>query len=364
MMQKQDGVFIIAEIGVNHNGDLDKALQLIDAAVDAGADAVKFQSYRTESLVSQSTKMAKYQQTNVQADISQFALLKQYELTRAQHILLKRHCLQRGIAFLSTPFDHDSLAMLIESCQVEKIKVGSGDLTNYPLLFAIAKERVPVIISTGMADLTDIQHALQALALGFTQPNEQPTMDASRLAYYSDEGQAALASFVTVLQCTTAYPAPPQGINLKAMQTIRHAFHLPVGFSDHSEGIHIAIAAAALGASVIEKHITLDRNLPGPDHQASIEPDTFTQMVTGIRDIELALGDGLKRPSVDALENAKVATRVIVAAKKINAGETFSEKNLMVKRAGLGLSSQHYWALLGNKATKNYVLDEVITHES
>jgi len=301
--------FIIAEAGVNHNGSLALAKQLIDVAAKAGANAVKFQTFRAEQLVARNAPKAEYQKLTTDAQESQFEMIRKLELTDADHEVLIAHAKARGIEFLSTPFDTSSLILLTKRFGLTTIKVSSGDITNAPLLLEIARTSKHVILSTGMSTLAEIEAALGVLAFGFIEPQTIPHRNSFANAYSSDEGQLALRKQVSLLHCTTEYPAPFHEVNLSAMDTMSIAFGLPIGYSDHTKGIHISLAAVARGASLIEKHFTLDRNLPGPDHKASLEPSELEEMVSAIRDIEHAVGDGIKRPTLTEAKNRVVARK-------------------------------------------------------
>lgn len=353
--------FIIAEAGVNHNGDLNLAKQLIDVAADAGADAVKFQTFRAEHLVSRNAPKAEYQTRTTDQAESQFEMIRKLELTEADHEVLIAHTQARGIAFLSTPFDVPSLHLLTKRFGLPTIKIPSGEITNAPFLLAIARCSQKVIISTGMSTLGDVEAALGVLAFGFTAPiTTTPKCGDFEQAFASGSGQHALRDRVTLLHCTTEYPAPFDEVNLRAMDTMAAAFGLPVGYSDHTPGIHISLAAVARGAQMIEKHFTLDRNLPGPDHKASLEPDELGQMVTASRDVEQAIGDGIKCPTASEWKNRDVARRSLVAAKAITVGEVFTEENLTCKRPGTGARPFAYWQTLGQTARRSYNADEAL----
>jgi N-acetylneuraminate synthase len=357
---RSDRIYIIAEAGVNHNGSLDLAHKLVDAAADAGADAVKFQTFRAEALVSEGAPKAAYQQQYTDAAESQYQMLKKLELSEAAHRALAVHCRARGIQFLSTPFDEESVDLLVRKIGVSMLKIPSGEITNGPLLLKAARTRKPIVLSTGMSDLRDIEAALGVVAFGYTRPKDAPSRTAFRKAFASPEGRRALRKKVTLLHCTTEYPAPAADVNLKAMDTMREAFGLPVGYSDHTAGMSIPIAAAARGAVLIEKHFTLDRTLPGPDHRSSLEPQELAAMVKAVRDIESALGSGRKGPAVSEKKNITVARRSLVAARNIERNEIFSPENIACKRPGTGSSPLHYWSLLGKRAKKNFRKDEVI----
>jgi N-acetylneuraminate synthase len=359
-MNRKKNTTIIAEAGVNHNGSLEMAKKLIDAAAEAGADAVKFQTFRAEALVSATAPKAEYQKEATGTAESQFTMLKKLELDEAAHRVLAAHCRARGILFLSTPFDEKSVDLLAKRIGVPLLKLPSGEITNGPLLLKAARTRKPILLSTGMSDLKDIEAALGVLAFGYTRPQDAPSRTAFRKAYLSPAGRQALKKLVTLLHCTTEYPAPFADVNLLAMDTMRNAFGLPVGFSDHTPGMIIPVAAAARGAVVIEKHFTLDRSLPGPDHRASLEPKELKAMVRAIRDVERALGTGDKRPAPSERKNLAIARRSLVAAREIKKGERFTQENLTCKRPGGGASPLRYWEVLGKKATRNYRQDEVV----
>ncbi|MCG3771117.1 MAG: N,N'-diacetyllegionaminic acid synthase [Nitrosomonadaceae bacterium] len=353
--------FLIAEAGVNHNGDLSLAKKLIDAAADVGADAVKFQTFRAEQVVSRHAPKAEYQARITGQFESQLEMLRKLELSEADHGEMMAHAKARGIMFLSTPFDVPSLDLLTKQFGLQIIKIPSGEITNAPFLLAIARAAKRVIVSTGMSTLAEVEAALSVLAFGFTSAaTVTPRREDFEQAFASDAGQQALRERVTVLHCTTEYPAPFSEVNLRAMDTLATAFGLPVGYSDHTLGIHIALAAVARGARVIEKHITLDRNLPGPDHKASLEPDELRELVCQIREIEQALGDGIKRPAASEWKNRNVARRSLVAARAIQAGEVFAAESLTCKRPGAGVSPFEYWEILGQAASRSYNVDEAL----
>lgn len=327
---------VIAEAGVNHNGDPDLAKRLIDAAAQAGADLVKFQTFSADRLVTAFAAKADYQTRTTDAAESQHAMIRRLELSRPLHETLIARCRERGIGFFSTAFDIQSLDLLAE-LGLDRFKIPSGEITNLPYLRHAGGFGKPVILSTGMATLGEIEAAIDVLETAGT-PRER----------------------ITILHCNTEYPTPMQDVNLRAMLAIRAAFGVPVGYSDHTAGIEVPIAAVALGATVIEKHLTLDRNLPGPDHNASLEPDELAAMVHAIRNIELALGDGIKRPSPSEAKNKPIARKSIVAAVPIRAGEPFTADNLAVKRPGTGLSPMRWDEMVGLRATRNFDKDELI----
>lgn len=351
---------VIAEAGVNHNGSIDMALSLIDAAAAAGADIVKFQTFRAEAVVSRFAPKAEYQIDATGGDESQLEMVRRLELPLDDHWRLLRHCKSRGIGFLSTPFDIASARFLVQDLKLDLLKIPSGEITNAPFLLEAAHMGCPIILSTGMSTLGEIEDALGVLAFGYLNSSIQPSRAAFRQAYVSDEGQKLLRRKVSLLHCTSEYPAPYAETNLAAIDTLRHAFGLPVGYSDHTEGIAIPLAAVARGAAIIEKHFTLDRTLPGPDHRASLEPTELAAMVAGIRQVEEAMGDGIKRPSASELKNLPIARRSLVAAKSIKAGEMFSEGNLAVKRPGNGVSPMDFWAWQVRSASRDFEKDEPV----
>jgi N-acetylneuraminate synthase len=352
---------IIAEAGVNHNGDCGRALALVQAAARAGADIVKFQSFRADKLATAAAAKARYQQAATGGDQSQLEMLRALELSEDDERRIAEACGVAGITYMSTPFDADSATHLVKNIGVSTLKVGSGDLTNAPLLLHLARFRLPIILSTGMATLAEVEQALGVIAFGYLrEATALPAPGDFARVVLDRKAWAELQGKVTLLHCTTEYPAAPHSINLRAMATLQGAFGLQVGFSDHSRGIHVAVAAVALGATVIEKHLTLDRALPGPDHRASIEPDELAAMIASIRDIELALGDGRKVPAAEEIANRAVARRSLVAIKPVRSGELFSQDNLGVKRPGDGIPPIEYWAYLGKKANRDYAANEAL----
>jgi N-acetylneuraminate synthase len=322
---------------------------------------VKFQTFRAAELVSRDAPKADYQTRATGSAESQFDMLRRLELTQEHHELLIAHARMRGIEFLSTPFDRPSLQLLTERLQLGTIKVPSGEVTNAPFLLEVARAASRIILSTGMTTLAEVESALGVLAFGFTAPVSEPVRsDSFERALASDGGQSALRERVTLLHCTTEYPAPPAALNLRAIATLASAFGLRVGYSDHSTGIHVSLAAVALGAQVIEKHFTLDRTLPGPDHQASLEPAELRKLVHAIREVEQALGDGIKRPTAGEWQNRVVARQTLVAAARIRAGEELTAANITCKRAGGGMSAFRYWSMLGKRASRPYDSDDVL----
>lgn len=332
----RERVFIIAEAGVNHNGSLVLAKKLVEEAARAGADAVKFQTFRAETLVSPETPKAAYQQQTTDAEESQFDMIRRLELSPAAHRELIDHCQKMGIQFLSSPFDLDSIDLLAE-LELEIFKIPSGEITNLPYLLKIADLRKPTILSTGMATMEEIAAALKVL-----------------------EGAGVGRDMITVLHCNTEYPTPMGDVNLRAMLSIGEAFGVKIGYSDHTLGIEVSIAAVALGATVIEKHFTIDSTLPGPDHRASLEPAGLQDMVTAIRHIEMALGDGCKRPSASESQNLSFVRKAIVAARDIAEGEPFDEASLTVKRPANGISPMLWDEVIGQRARRAYRAGEPI----
>lgn len=357
----ESAVTIIAEAGVNHNGQRDLAFALVDAARQAGADAVKFQTFDARKLASKSAPKAEYQRHKTEAQQSQFEMLQKLELPRAWHVDLQRHAQQIGITFISTAFDIDSLHFL-ETLDLPFYKIPSGEITNARLLWHFARTGKKLVLSTGMATLSEIEQALTFLAHGMCFDQPPASAQAAWEVHATREAQALLHERVTLLHCTSQYPAPLNEVNLAAMQTLKHAFQLPVGYSDHTQGIAIPIAAAALGATVIEKHFTIDRTLPGPDHDASLEPDELKIMVSGIRQAHAALGFPSKGPQPSEWDTRKAARQVLVAATPIKAGELYSPDNLDTMRAARGLSAALYWDLIGQRAPRDYQPHESIDH--
>lgn len=326
--------FIIAEAGVNHNGSFELAKQLVDKAVWAGADCIKFQTFNSKNLVSKNAQKAEYQKKTTDSSESQLDMLRKLELTKEQFIELRNYCNQKGIMFLSTPFDLESIDFLV-SIGVKTWKVPSGEITNYPFLRAIGQRKESVIMSSGMCTLEEVRAAVNVL---------------------KEFG----ATDITLLHCTTEYPAPYDSVNLKAMLTLQKEFGYRVGYSDHTNGIEIPVAAVAMGATVIEKHFTLDKNMEGPDHKASLEPEELRQMVLAIRNVEVAIGDGVKQPSQAEKKNIAIARKSIVAACDIKKGEEFTEKNLTAKRPGNGISPMQWNDILGKKALRDFATDEIL----
>lgn len=356
-----EAVFIIAEAGVNHNGDTDLAKQLIDVAANAGADAVKFQTFQADQVVSRQAPKASYQIYSTGAGETQLEMLRKLALSDEAHEALIKHARKRGIRFLSTPFDGPSLRLLTERLGLDVIKIASGEITNAPFLVEVARSGRAVLLSTGMSTIGEVELALGALAYGYTTASaSRPGPGSFRDAYASEEGQRRLRSRVSLLHCTSEYPAPFAEVNLRALDALAAAFGLPTGLSDHTVGVHIPVAAVARGATIIEKHFTLDRRLSGPDHVASLEPGELKGMVRAIREVEAALGDGIKRPSATEIKNREAARRSLVAVRPIQVGEEFTEHNMTCKRPGTGVTPFAYWQTLGQTAARNYDADEAL----
>ena len=333
----KDKVLIIAEAGVNHNGSLEIAKRLVNEASSAGVDIIKFQTFKAEKLVSKAVKQAEYQKKNIgKGEETQYAMLKKLELSDKQHEELISYCKSKNIRFFSTAFDMDSIDYL-HSLDLGLWKIPSGEITNYPYLKKIASYKEPVILSTGMCELTDIENAINVLV-----------------------GNGVSKDIITVLHCNTEYPTPMKDVNLKAMLEIKEKFGVEIGYSDHTEGIEVPIAAVALGATVIEKHFTLDKNMEGPDHKASLEPNELKAMVKSIRNIEQALGSGHKTVSESERKNIEIARKSIVAAKDIKEGEIFTEENITVKRPGNGISPMEWENVIGKVAKRNFQEEELI----
>lgn len=351
---------IIAEAGVNHNGSDDLAFSLVDAAHKAGADIVKFQTFKAKNLVTEDAKQAEYQVTNSGQKESQYSMLKRLELSYETHHKLVKYCNDLGIEFLSTAFDSESLSFLVDDLRITRLKLPSGEITNAPLVLEHARTGCDLIVSTGMATLSEIEQVLSVIAFGYIHPEGNPTDEALQTAYFSEHGKQLLKEKVTLLHCTTEYPAPFNDINLNAMDTMKDAFKLEVGYSDHSAGIVVPIAAVAKGAVLIEKHFTVDKALPGPDHKASLDPIELKEMVDGIRTVEKVLGDGIKGPRPSEVKNKAVARKSLVAATDIAAGELFNTENLAVKRPGNGINPINFWHYLNKPSDKSYKTGDLI----
>jgi N,N'-diacetyllegionaminate synthase len=335
-MQPASKTLIIAEVGVNHNGDLKIAKELIKEAALAGADVVKFQTFNADVLVTENAPKAAYQKTIGEVNDSNYAMLKSLELSREDHLTLIKECNLHGIEFFSTGFDIDSLNFLLE-LKMNRIKIPSGEITNLPFLEHVATFNLPVILSTGMADIEEIERALDILL-----------------------GNKLTKRNLSILHCTSLYPAPFESINLNAIPALKHKFNINVGYSDHTLGIEAAIAAVSLGAKIIEKHITMDVDMPGPDHKASITPSDFSTMVSAIRNIEIGLGDGHKLPGDSELEMRAIARKSLIASKKINEGEILTADHIAIKRPGNGISPMKLHEVIGTKAVKSFLQDDLI----
>jgi len=355
-----DHVTVIAEAGVNHNGALDTALALVDAAAAAGADIVKFQTFKAEALAAANAPKAVYQARETGNDQTQLDMLRALELPQAHHHELARACGDAGIEFLSTAFDGESLKFLVGEMGIKRIKIPSGELTNAPLVLEAARSGLPMILSTGMATLGDVETALGVVAFGMIGGNEAPGREAFEAAYASQQGRDALRDKVTVLHCTTDYPTPPEAVNLRAMATMGRAFGVKTGYSDHTAGLAVPVLAVGQGATLIEKHFTLDRAMPGPDHKASLEPDDLASMIAMIREAQVALGSTVKAPGDAERKNIVVARKSLVAARPIARGEVFTQDNLTVKRPGNGRTPLDFWSLQGQPATRDYAVDEAV----
>lgn len=331
-------VFIIAEAGVNHNGRLDLAYKLVDVAREAGADAIKFQTFKAEKVVSSKAPKAEYQKKATSSDKSQLGMIKKLEFSFEDFVKLKKYCDKKGIMFLSTPFDHQSIDFLYNLIDIYKIP--SGEIINHPYLKYIAAKNKPIIVSTGMANLGEVEEAINTILSVNSKAN------------------------ISLLHCTTNYPAPYEEVNLKAMQTLAVAFKLPVGYSDHTLGIEMPVAAVAMGAKIIEKHFTLDKKLSGPDHKASLEPSELKEMVKAIRNIEMALGDGIKKPNKSEIEIMKVARRSLITTRDIRVGETIKESDIAIKRPGIGILPKFKEIVIGMKLINDIKQDEPLRWEN
>lgn len=327
---------IIAEAGVNHNGDIGIAKELISAAKESGADIIKFQTFKASNLLTKTAPKALYQKKTTNSSESQYDMISKLELSKDDHLELIEECFNKNIEFLSTAFDKDSFDMLID-LGIKQIKIPSGEIINLPLLKQMAKHNLPILISTGMANMSEVRDALEII-----------------------EKCGTSRSKITVMHCTTEYPTPMEDVNLMAMKKMKSELNINVGYSDHTEGIEVATSAVALGATVIEKHFTLDKNLPGPDHMASIEPSQLKEMINSIRNIEVALGNGIKKPNKAELLNKLIVRKSIVATKIIRTGEVFTQNNIGCKRPGHGISPMRWEEVIGQKAKKNFVEDQLI----
>ena len=354
-------VYVIAEAGVNHNGSLSTAIDMVDVAAASGADAVKFQTFRAKAMIQEAAPKADYQVAATGSSQSQREMIEALELSADAHVTIAQHCTSRGIRFLSTPFDHESLQLLTRSLGMSTIKIPSGEVTNLPFVLDIGRQAKDVILSTGMCTMKEIEAALKVLAFAFDPSTSARLPSRTELATPLTEiERSLLTGRVTVLQCTTEYPAPIAEANLRAMLSIRDEFGLAVGYSDHTLGSTAAITAVALGATMIEKHFTLDKHQAGPDHRASLEPDELKSYVQAIRDVASSLGDGVKAPSASERKNIDIARKSIVAARRIGKGETLSVDNMTFKRPGTGRQPAEFFDLLGTPASRDYEEDEQI----
>jgi N-acetylneuraminate synthase len=359
----KSGVMIIAEAGVNHNGDLETAKRLIDVAAEAGADAVKFQTFKAALLSTLTAPLASYQEANLSVNLTQYDMLKSLELSNEHHFALRETATSLGIQFLSTPFDEESLDFLVTEVGMSTVKVPSGEITNHPYLIAVARLAERVILSTGASTLLEIRQAVRSLVSGFSGPrgdSREPEWNRP----ISEEERLILRSRLVIMHCVTAYPAPVEQSNLRTISTLSEEFGCRVGMSDHSLGHHVSVAALALGASVFEKHFTLDRALPGPDHAASLTPTELREYVRILRETERSLGDGVKRAQVSELGNRDVVRRSIVALKRIRVGDQFSALNVGTRRPAGGLSPSKWWSLIGTTAKRNYAIGDFIEADS
>lgn len=334
---KGNPVFIIAEAGVNHNGDISKAKELIDAAVEAGVDAVKFQTFNTDKLTTKKAPKADYQNETTDKNESQYDMLKKLELSKEEHIILKEYCEKKNINFMSTPFSFDTVDLL-EEIGIDIYKIGSSDTNNLPLLKCIAQKNKPIILSTGMSTLTEVSEAVDTI---LNTGNDK----------------------LVLLHCVSNYPAEYENINLKAMDTMKNAFNIETGYSDHTLGIEVPVAAAARGAALIEKHFTLDKNMKGPDHKASLNPKELKNMVQSIRNIETSLGNGIKEPTQNEKENKKTIRKSIVVNKNKNKGELINKEDIDIKRPGIGIAPKFFKIITGMKLTKKVKEDQLLTWE-
>lgn len=354
-----DRVYVIAEAGVNHNGQKDLAFALVDVAANAGADAVKFQTFDANRLASENAPKALYQKNNTEASESQREMLKKLELPHSWHFELKKYANMKGIDFLSTAFDLESLDFL-SKLDIPFFKVPSGELTNTPVIWAFARTKKPLVISTGMATLSEIELALATIAYALSHDYEPDSLDDIWRNWSNRENPNSLQTHVKLLHCTSQYPTPYEEVNLRAMDTLYSAFGLDVGYSDHTEGLLVPIAAVARGAKIIEKHFTLDKGLAGPDHKASIEPAELQRLIRDIRALEVALGDGRKVPQPSEWDTRKAARQKLVAAREIPLGKAFERIDLTTARCEEGLSPNLVWDLIGQTASKKFFKGEAI----
>ncbi len=355
-------IYVIAEAGVNHNGDKDIALKLIDKGVAAGADAIKFQIFKAENLATVNAEKALYQIKTSKTKQTQKQMLKSLEFPFETYFELKKYCENLNTDFLITAFDHESLEFIINKLKVKKLKIPSGEITNGPFILQHARSGLDIILSTGMADIVEIEKALSIIAYGYLNIDKKNNINTDDFdkAYKSIDGQKKLRSKVTLLHCTTEYPAPLDELNLNAIKSLSKRFKLKTGYSDHSNGIIASVIASTLNISIIEKHFTLDKNMNGPDHKASLEPQELKLMIDSIRSTENIMGDGEKKISKSELKNLHIARKSIVAIKDIKKGEKFTEKNISFKRPGSGISPMKYWDIINEISKKEYKKDELI----
>lgn len=352
--------YIIAEAGVNHNGSLELALQLVEEAAKAGVDAVKFQTFITENTISKRAEKAEYQKKSTGNDESQLEMVKKLELTYDEFKIIKKHCKENKITFLSTGFDGKSLTFLHEELDIPLIKIPSGDINNAPLVLQAAQTQKAILLSTGMSTVKDIHDTLAIIYYGYSRPDKTPSSFEGIKKIYLSEDTSILKERVTILQCTTEYPTPVEDLNLNTILTLKKEFGTKVGLSDHSRGILAPALAVALGAEVIEKHFTLDKEMEGPDHQASLNPIELGEMVKAIRFTEMALGNSDKQISHSEFKNIAIARKSLVANKGIQKGEIFDYDNLTIKRPGTGINPMYYWDYIDKKSNDNYQEDDII----
>lgn len=358
MMNKK--VCVIAEAGVNHNGSVERAKEMIRVAAEAGADVIKFQTGKAENVVSKFAVKAAYQNKTTGSGESQLDMIKKITMPFEAYSELLKCCRENRIEFMSAPFDLESVDFLADQCKVRALKIPSGEATNAPLLLTAARKQLPIILSTGMCTLAEVEQALGVLAFGYIGGERKESAGSFEQAYRSLEGQEKLLRNVTLLHCTTEYPALFETVNLKAMQTLKNCFGLRVGYSDHTQGISVSLAAVALGANIIEKHFTLDKSLPGPDHKASLNPKELKELIREIRNVEMSLGTGRKLVTSIEADNKSVMRKSLIAKTEIKKGQKFSEHNLTLKRPGDGISPYQYWEYLGKIAERDYAEDEKI----
>lgn len=354
---------IIAEVGVNHNGDINLAIELIDRAVYCGADYVKFQCFSSSALVTPHARKAPYQEKGNGQNESQFEMLSRLELTEKNHLQIVQHCKARNIEYLASAFNERAIDFLSKQLGQKKLKIGSGELTNGPLLLKAARSGMEIFLSTGMSFLSEVEEAISVIAFGMTQQREPQSRDDLKSILTMPSARDLIKKKLTLLHCTSEYPAPIEDINLLAMKTMKDAFGVRVGYSDHARGNAMSIAAVAHGATLIEKHLTLDRNMHGPDHAASIEPEEFLTLVQDIRAVEKGIGCGIKQPSEVELINSKIVRKRIVSCKKLNAGDKITRNDITTKRSSKGICSMNYWDIIGRIIKNSIDADTPITNE-